>query len=78
MDCNEARDDGVAVTSAGPYAPRCSEITMPVPHYSIFTGRLPFMPLNQQSQSTEGLIHLRDYLSVRRLILHVANQCTEF
>jgi len=24
------------------------------PHHSVFTGRVPFLPLNQQRQSTEG------------------------
>ena len=29
--------------------------TMPVPHHStFFTGRMPFLPPNQQRQSTEG------------------------
>jgi len=33
----------------------CSrQITMPVPHHSVFTGRMPFLPPNQQRQSTEG------------------------
>jgi len=27
---------------------------MPAPHYSVFTGRMPFLPPNQQRQSTEG------------------------
>jgi len=27
---------------------------MPAPHHSVFTGRMPFLPLNQQRQSTEG------------------------
>jgi len=27
---------------------------MPVPHHSVFTGRMPFFPPNQQRQSTEG------------------------
>ena len=35
-------------------APRCRQITMPAPHYSVFTGRMPFLPPNQQRQSTEG------------------------
>jgi len=42
----------VAVASAGPYA----QITTPAPHHSVFfTGRIPFLPPNQQHQSTEGL-----------------------
>jgi len=47
-----------AVASAGLYrkqpAPRSRQITTPTPHHSIFTGRLPFLPPNQQRQSTEG------------------------
>jgi len=27
---------------------------MPAPHHSFFTGRMPFLPPNQQRQSTEG------------------------
>jgi len=27
---------------------------MPATHYSFFTGRMPFLPPNQQHQSTEG------------------------
>jgi len=26
------------------------------PHHSVFTGRMPFLPPNQQRQSTEGII----------------------
>ena len=35
-------------------APRCRQITMPAPHHSVFTGRMPFLPPNQQRQRTEG------------------------
>jgi len=35
-------------------APRSRQITMPVPQHSVFTGRMPFLPPNQQHQSTEG------------------------
>jgi len=36
-------------------APRSSEITTPVPHHSsFFIGQMPFLPPNQQRQSTEG------------------------
>jgi len=27
---------------------------MPAPHHSVFTGQMPFLPPNQQCQSTEG------------------------
>ena len=30
------------------------QITMPVPHHCFFTGRMPFLPPNQQRQSNEG------------------------
>ena len=33
-------------------APRSRQITMPAPHHSVFTGRMPFLPPNQQRQST--------------------------
>jgi len=35
------------------------QITTPVPHHSVFSffkGRMPFLPPNQQRQSTEGKI----------------------
>ena len=35
-------------------APHPRHITMPACHHSVFTGRMPFLPPNQQHQSTEG------------------------
>jgi len=35
-------------------APHSRQITMPAPHSCFFTGRMPFLPPNQQRQSTEG------------------------
>ena len=35
-------------------APRSRQTTTPAPHHSVFTGRMPFLPPNQQRQSTEG------------------------
>ena len=35
-------------------APRSRQITLPAPHHSVFTGRMPFLSPNQQRQSTEG------------------------
>jgi len=29
------------------FAPRSRQITMPAPHHSVFTGWMPFLPLNQ-------------------------------
>ena len=34
--------------------PRSRQITMPAHHHSVFTDRMPFLPPNQQRQSTEG------------------------
>ena len=52
-------------------APRFRQITMPVPHRSIFIiGRMPFLSPNQQCQSTEGN-RFREYhnaKSVRNII----------
>jgi len=36
VDFTGARDDGVAMASAGPYANHSRQITMPVPHHSVF------------------------------------------
>ena len=35
-------------------APCSRQITMSAPHHSFFTVRMPFLPPNQQRQSTEG------------------------
>jgi len=35
-------------------APPSRQITMPAPHHSVFTGQMPFLPPNQQCQSTGG------------------------
>jgi len=39
-------------------APRSRLITTPAPHHSVFTGRMPFLPPNQQHQNTEGTVAL--------------------
>jgi len=46
----------VAVASVGPYksSPCSRQTTTPAPHQSVFTGRMPFLPPNEQRQSTEG------------------------
>jgi len=51
---NEARDNEVAVTSAGPYPNHYRQTTTPASHHSVFTGRMLFLTSNQQRQSTEG------------------------
>ena len=37
-------------------APRSGQITMPTRHHSVFTGRMPFLSINQQCQSTDSYI----------------------
>jgi len=58
LDCNEARDDGVAVTSAGPYEHHLhlSPERYPCQHLitQFFTGCMLFLTRNQQRQSNEG------------------------
>jgi len=36
-------------------APRSRQITTPAPHHSFYTGRMPFLPPNQQCKRTEGI-----------------------
>ena len=35
-------------------APRSRQTTTPAPHHSVFTDWMPFLPPNQQRQSTAG------------------------
>jgi len=35
---------------------------MPAPHHSFFTGQMPFLPPNQQRQSTEGTMLKYKYI----------------
>jgi len=61
LDLNKARDDGfwdgsgISWTICKQSAPRSRQTTTPIPHHSIFTGRMLFLTPNQQRQSTEGL-----------------------
>ena len=52
-------------------APRSRQITTTAPHYSVFAGRMPFLPPNQQSQSTEGndndILHIRTHTRLTAL-----------
>jgi len=43
---------GISWTICKSFAPRYRQITTPVPHHSVFTGRMPFLPPNQRHQST--------------------------
>jgi len=55
-------------------APRFRQTTTPAPHRSVFTGRVPFLPPNQQRQSTEGRF-LYTYLLI--YCLNQSNWITE-
>jgi len=48
---------GISWTICKSSAPHSRQITMPVPCHSVFTGQMPFLPSNQQHQSTEGTVH---------------------
>ena len=57
LDFTEARDSEWQCHQLGHMqsAPCSRHITTPAPHHSVFfTGRMPFLPPNQQRQSTEG------------------------
>jgi len=56
LDFTEARDSEWQWHQLGicKSAPRSRQTTMPAPHNSVFTGWMPFLPPNQQRQSTEG------------------------
>jgi len=45
---------GISWATGKSFAPRSRQITTPVPHHSVFTGRMPFLPPHQQHQSTKG------------------------
>jgi len=56
LDFTEARDSEWQWHQLG-HMQVCTslrQITTPAPHRSVFTGRMPFLPPNQQHQSTEG------------------------
>jgi len=59
LDFTEARDSEWQCDQLGHMqsAPRSRQITTPAPHHSVFTGRMPFLPPNQQHLSTEGEMH---------------------
>ena len=58
LDFTEARDSEWQWHQLGmcKSAPHSRQITTPAPHHSVFIGRMPFLPPNQQRQSTEGNI----------------------
>jgi len=46
-------DSGISWTMCRSFAPRYEQITTPVPHHSVFTGRLPFLPLSVQPTASK-------------------------
>ena len=47
---------GISWVTCKSFAHRPRQITMSAHHHSVFTGRMPFLPLNQQCQSNEGIL----------------------
>jgi len=69
---------GISWTICKSFAPCSRNLTTTVPHYSVFTGRMPFLPPNQQCQSTEGLWRHSNSsfkFSVFCHCLHCQSQC---
>jgi len=50
------RCSGISLTICKQSAPCSRQITTPIPHHSVFTGRMLFLMPKQQCQSTEGRI----------------------
>jgi len=50
----EQGGSGFSCSICKSFAPHSIQTTTPAPHHSVFTGQMPFLPLNQQRQSTEG------------------------
>ena len=60
-------------------APCCRQITTPAPHHSVFTGQMPFLPPNQQRQSTEGTILIqvtcaKILVKIGRVVLEICSR----
>jgi len=69
----------VAVASAGPYAsvhPAPDRQPCQHPTTQFFTGRMPFLPPNQQRQSTEGTLSL--YKVANNTHTHFNDRLTAF
>ena len=52
-------------------APRSRQITTPAPTTQFFTGRMPFLPPNQQCQSTEGRNIYKQTSTKPKIIMYV-------
>jgi len=59
------------VASAKPYA----SLQLPAPHHSVFTGRMPFLPPNQQCQSTEVIKALKAFKALKASVVNVEMGC---
>jgi len=61
-----ARDDGVAVASAGPYADHlhlAPDITTPVPRHSVFACRMAFLLPNQKCKALNAYLGVQTSMS---------------
>jgi len=54
LDFTEARDSEWQWHQLDHMQVCTRQMTMPAPHYSVFTGQMPFLLPNQQRQSTKG------------------------
>jgi len=65
LNLNEGRDDGVALTSAGPYKNHCTSLQI-VNHATTaslsLSGHMLFLTLNQECQTTEGRFIFHQWL----------------
>jgi len=63
---------GISWTICKSFAPRSRQITMPVPHNSVFTGWMLFLLPIQEHQSTEGTKKLqKEYSFVNARLMQV-------
>jgi len=51
---------------------------MPAPHHSVFTGRMPFLPPNQQRQSTEGTGKINEKLKSENMQKRAVFLCLHY
>ena len=56
-------------------APCSRQITTPAPHHSVFTGRMPFLPPNQQRQSTEGNRNTNNIKIAVKMPIYAGKMC---
>jgi len=59
------------------FAPRSKQITILVPHHSVFTAWMPFLPPNQQSQSTEDIHSLHSEVTSKCEVLSFNNNASK-